>query len=118
MHIQGVSKTLGQISGVGLPHKNMEKKVHAVVCRKHSFLELRPPRSPDLIPFDFYLWGHIKTIVYSAPIEIEETLHQRISDASTTIRERFGTFEIAQQSVIRCIHACTESGRGHFEHMS
>ena len=57
-------------------------------------------------------------MVYSAPIETEETLHQRISDASTTIRDRLGTFEIAQQSVIRCNHKRTDSGRGYFEHLS
>ena len=72
----------------------------------------------DLNPLDFYLWGHLKTIVYSAPIEIEGTLHQRISDAYMTIRDGLGTFEIVQLSVIRCIHACIESGRGYFEHLS
>ena len=110
-------KRLGKLQE-WVSHIKTWKKVHADVCRKHSFLELRSPRSPELVPFYFYLWGHIKTIAYPAPIEIEETLHQRISDASTTIRERLGTFEIAQLSVIRCIHACTESLRGHFEHMS
>ena len=24
-----------------------------------------PPRSPDLTPLDFFLWGHVKTIVYA-----------------------------------------------------
>jgi hypothetical protein len=66
------------------------------ICHKHSFLELRLPRSPELVPFDFYLWGHLKNIMCSAPIEIEDTLHQRISDASMTIRDRLGTFEIVQ----------------------
>ena len=23
-----------------------------------------PPRSPDLTPLDYYLWGHMKTLVY------------------------------------------------------
>jgi hypothetical protein len=27
-----------------------------------------PARSPDLNPLDFWLWGHLKTLVYSAPI--------------------------------------------------
>ncbi|KAJ4451308.1 hypothetical protein ANN_02769 [Periplaneta americana] len=26
-----------------------------------------PPRSPDLNPLDFYLWGHLKSLVYSFP---------------------------------------------------
>ena len=24
-----------------------------------------PPRSPDLNPADFYLWGYLKTVVYN-----------------------------------------------------
>ncbi|KAJ4449249.1 hypothetical protein ANN_00646 [Periplaneta americana] len=27
-----------------------------------------PPRSPDLNPLDFYLWGHLKSLVYSCPV--------------------------------------------------
>ncbi|CAI6359192.1 unnamed protein product [Macrosiphum euphorbiae] len=26
-----------------------------------------PPRSPDLTPLDYFLWGHLKTIVYGNP---------------------------------------------------
>jgi len=32
----------------------------------------------NLGPPDLYLWGHLKTLVYSAPIENKEILHQRI----------------------------------------
>jgi len=28
-----------------------------------------PPRSPDLTPFDYYLWGHVKTLVYETKVE-------------------------------------------------
>ena len=28
-----------------------------------------PARSPDLTPYDFFLWGHIKAKVFTAPIE-------------------------------------------------
>jgi len=27
-----------------------------------------PPRSPDLNPIDFYLWGHVKSEVFSTPV--------------------------------------------------
>ncbi|KAJ8932535.1 hypothetical protein NQ318_014937, partial [Aromia moschata] len=33
---------------------------------------LWPPRSPDLIILDFYLWGHLKQIVYREPLENDE----------------------------------------------
>jgi hypothetical protein len=29
------------------------------------------------LSFDFYLCGHLKALMYLAPIENEETLHQR-----------------------------------------
>jgi hypothetical protein len=35
------------------------------------------PLSPDLNSIGFYLWGHLKTIVYAAPVDNEETLHHR-----------------------------------------
>jgi hypothetical protein len=31
-----------------------------------------PPRSPDLNPLDLYLWGHVKTFMYAAPVDNEE----------------------------------------------
>jgi len=38
-----------------------------------------PPRSPDLNPLDFYLWGHIKTLVYrTKPTSIDD-LKERIT---------------------------------------
>jgi len=40
-----------------------------------------PARSPDLNPLDFYLWGHLKTIVYSTPIASVEVLRARIQQA-------------------------------------
>jgi hypothetical protein len=40
-----------------------------------------PPRSPDLNPWDMYLWGHIKSLVYAAPVSNEWTLDYRIVDA-------------------------------------
>jgi hypothetical protein len=46
-----------------------------------------PPRSPDLNHLDSYLWGHLKTLVYAAPVDNEEALHHRIVDASQTIRK-------------------------------
>lgn len=47
-----------------------------------------PPRSPDLNPLDFYLWGHVKTAVYrTKPRSIDE-LKQRITDTLAAIPVR------------------------------
>jgi hypothetical protein len=46
-----------------------------------------PPRSmPDLNPLDFYLWGHVNTLVYAAPVDNEEALHHRVVGACQTLR--------------------------------
>ena len=37
-----------------------------------------PAGSSDLNPFDFHLWGHLKSIVYATSIEYAEILRNRI----------------------------------------
>ena len=63
----------------------------------------------DLRPLDFYLWGHLKPLLYSSPIENEGTLHQRFSDVCQTNRNRFGAFASVRQSMIRSVRACSDS---------
>jgi hypothetical protein len=38
---------------------------------------------PDLNPLKFYLWGHLNTLVYAAPVD-ERALHHRIVDTRQT----------------------------------
>ncbi|KMQ84622.1 hypothetical protein RF55_17439, partial [Lasius niger] len=40
-----------------------------------------PPRSPDLTPLEFFLWGYLKSLVYDTPIKSEEDLMARIMAA-------------------------------------
>ena len=82
-----------------------------------TVFQIRPPRSPDLGPLYFYLWRHLKSLVYSSPIENEETLHQRIFHVCQIINHHSWTFEAVQQCMIRRVHACTDSGGTHFEHL-
>jgi hypothetical protein len=74
------------------------------------------PRLPDLNPLDFYLWGHLKSLVYAAPDDNEEALHHRTVDASHTIRNFPDVFEWMRRSMMRRIEVCIESRGGHFEH--
>jgi hypothetical protein len=68
-----------------------------------------------LARFDFYLWRHLKTLVYAAPVDNEGALHHRTVDACQTIRIYPGIFERMRWSMMRRVEACTES-HGHFEH--
>jgi hypothetical protein len=44
-----------------------------------------PPRSPDLTPLDFFLWGYVKSIVYQVKIKDLQHLTVRIRDAVATV---------------------------------
>ena len=44
-----------------------------------------PPRSPDITPLDFFLWGYIKDKVYSTPVPNVETLKARVTAAVATV---------------------------------
>ena len=44
-----------------------------------------PPRSPDLTPLDFFLWGYVKTQVYKTPVHNLEILKTRITLAVASI---------------------------------
>lgn len=40
-----------------------------------------PPRSPDITPLDFFLWGYVKDRVYQTPVQDLVTLRERIVEA-------------------------------------
>ncbi|GBM12798.1 hypothetical protein AVEN_247573-1 [Araneus ventricosus] len=44
-----------------------------------------PPRSPDLNPLDFFLWGYIKQRVYATPLPTLKELRNRITDACASV---------------------------------
>jgi hypothetical protein len=43
------------------------------------------PRSPDLTPLDFFIWGYIKDLVYQTKVEDVAELCRRIAAACETI---------------------------------
>jgi hypothetical protein len=76
-----------------------------------------PPRSPELNPLNFYLWGHCKTLVCSNPIPDVDTLRQRVEQGCASIRHIDGLCERIRQSVMRRAQLCVAAGGGHFEHL-
>ena len=52
-----------------------------------------PVCSPDLNPLNFYLWGHLKTIVYDTSVATVEILQNSIIVACEKIRNTPGIFE-------------------------
>lgn len=75
-----------------------------------------PPRSPDCNPCDFYLWGHVKSLVYERDIPNLEVLRDQIINAFETIRRRPGILRSVRGSMVRRMEACIAANGAHFEH--
>ena len=76
-----------------------------------------PPRSPDLNPLDFYLWGHLKSLVYSVPIVDELQLRQRIAYYCNEIKNIPGIFQRVRESWRKRAESCLEMNGAHMEHL-
>lgn len=80
-----------------------------------------PPRSPDLNPLDFFVWGYLKTEVYRTEVDTIDELRQRITTAADNLRMREqqegGTFQLVRQNWIRRAHACLQVNGQNFEHL-
>ena len=46
-----------------------------------------PPRSPDIIPLNFFLWRYVKDKVFSTPVPDITNLKARLTDGIATITE-------------------------------
>lgn len=74
-----------------------------------------PPRSPDLNPLDYCLWGLIKEFVYKDPPNSLQALEAKIVEATATV-----TPEIvrgAMENLVRRCRLCIQEGGGHFENL-
>ena len=72
-----------------------------------------PPRSPDLTPPDFFLWGVLKDIVYATRPPDVEDLKQRITQAMAAIPVHL--CEKVCRSVPDRLRRCVEADGGHLE---
>ena len=76
-----------------------------------------PPRSPDLTPLDYYLWGHMKTLVYETKVDSRASLRDRIFAAAEHIRKHPDNIASAIQSQLIRAENCLETRGGHFEQL-
>ena len=76
---------------------------------------LWPARSPDLTPLDYFLWGHIKGIVYSTTVRDQEECHQRILRAFESVDEDM--VRRATTNFRRRAQVLLEQNGRHFEHL-
>lgn len=75
-----------------------------------------PPRSPDLSPNDFFLWGYLKTKIYNnIQIENIQELRDRILTACNALNPNF--ISNAVQAFYHRLAYCLEREGGHFEQL-
>lgn len=74
-----------------------------------------PPRSPDLTPLDFAVWGHLKSLVYETPVQNEMDLIARIVAAADNLRTMPGVFQRMRISGRRRCGICIDHGGRNFE---
>ena len=76
-----------------------------------------PTRSPDLTTLDYYLWGHMKTLVFETKVDSRAALGHRIFAAAEHIRNHPDNIASATQSLLMRPEKCIATGGGHFEQL-
>ena len=72
-----------------------------------------PPRSPDLTPLDFYLWGHIKSLVYVKNYENLAHLKNSISAAFQEVKQE--TVSASIKNLEKRLKLVVQNGGAHIE---
>ena len=66
-------------------------------------------------PLDYYLWGHMKTLVYETKVDSWAALHDRIFRAAEHICNHPDIIASATHSLLMRAENCIAAGGGHFE---
>jgi hypothetical protein len=76
-----------------------------------------PARSPNLSPLDFFLWGHMKSLVYAVKSNSRADceLLNRIMDSCAHIKNDHVSVKRAVTSVTGRAQLCIDNQCGHFE---
>lgn len=72
-----------------------------------------PARSPDLNPCDYFLWGHMKDIIYQGNLEIRAEAERLIQDTARTITPEM--LRAATWGIERRLNMCLQQNGQHFE---
>jgi len=76
----------------------------------------RPPRSPDLTPCDFFLWGFVKDTVFVPPLSANlQDVRNRIT-AAVALVDRDMLTRVWKEMDYR-IDICRNTKGGHVEHL-
>ena len=70
---------------------------------------------PDLIPLDFFLWGHVKSNIYKTPVKNLTELKGRINNEIKSISKE--TLSDVFSNIVKRMDVCISIDGNHFEHM-
>jgi len=73
--------------------------------------------SPDLTPLGYYIWGHMKTLVYETNVDSRSALRDRIFAAAEHINIHPNNIGSATQSLLMRAENYIAAGGGHFEQL-
>ncbi|GBO30314.1 hypothetical protein AVEN_49583-1 [Araneus ventricosus] len=71
------------------------------------------PRSPDLTPLDFFLWGYLKHLVYATPLPTLQDLKRSITDACACVSPDM--IQNVQQEIQKRFQMCIVADGEDFE---
>jgi hypothetical protein len=74
-----------------------------------------PPRSPDLTPLDFFLWGYLKDKLYEDRYASVDEMLNKIREILYSIHHTL--ISKATKATFMRAHACMYYDGGHFEHV-
>jgi len=75
-----------------------------------------PPRSADLNPLDYHVWGYMKAMAYAHKVNMREELLQRILSAARSINNA-AVLRKVTSSVVTWVRKCIQADGGHFEQL-
>lgn len=76
-----------------------------------------PPRSPDMTPLDYFLWGTMKQRIYSTPINTEADLVERIVNCAAELKNSPEIIKKATRHILVRAQLCLQQRGSHFEHL-
>lgn len=76
-----------------------------------------PPRSPDLNPVDFFVWGYYKELVYSKESFDIDELRRKLSQAENQIKRNMAAFRNIKRNFLNRCRLCIQTQGRHCEQL-
>ena len=80
----------------------------------HGLVEWSP-RSPDLMPLDFFLWGHLKSKAFVSPPADLDDLEGRITAEINALKQNRAMIRCAVSDMLGRAQICVERNGGNVE---